>query len=77
MTKEFVFKVNGDEFHTDQQFLTALEILTIAKEKGAVPSKPEDYILQGDKGKYEGSARVDLEQDNVFVTIPNRSTPVA
>lgn len=73
----FAFKVNGIEMFSPQKDLSAGEILKLAKEKGAIPGKPEDYILQGEKDKYENDDLVDLEQDNQSITIPNRPTPVA
>ena len=74
---DFAFKVNGVEIHTEHQSLLAKTILELAKEKGAIPGNPEDYILQGDKGKYEQDARVNLEEDNLFIAISNKPTPVA
>ena len=71
------FKVNGVEIYTDHESLLAKEILELAKEKGAIPGNPEDYILQGDKGKYKGDDRVNLKEDNLFIAIPNKPTPVA
>ena len=80
MTKidgKYDFKVNGIEFQTEYQSPTALEILMIAKQGGAIPNNPEEYSLQGDKGLYQGVERVNLEEDNVFLTIPVSSTQVA
>ena len=74
---KYDFKVNGTEFKTEYQSPTALEILMIAKQGGAIPNNPEEYSLQGDKGLYQGVERVDLEEDNVFLTIPVSSTQVA
>ena len=78
-TKEgkYDFKVNGTEFQTEYQSPTALEILMIAKQGGAIPNNPGDYVLQGDKGLYQGVYRVNLEEDNVFVTIPVSSAQAA
>ena len=56
---------------------TALEILAMAKQLGAIPNNPEDYVLQGDKGEYQDNQRVNLAEDNVFITIPISPTPVA
>ena len=72
-----VFKVNGVEIRTDRESLSAEEILKLAKEKGAIPGNPEDYILQGDKGVYKRADHVDLKEDNLFIAIPNKPTPVA
>ena len=77
MADDFIFKVNGVEIQTDNQFLLAKEILKLAKEKGAIPGDPEDYILQGDKGKYKQDDNVNLKEDNLFIAIPNKPTPVA
>ena len=77
MADAFTFKVNGIEIPTDRQSLLAKEILELAKEKGAIPGKPEDYILQGDKGTYKGDALVNLKEDNLFIAIPNKPTQVA
>ena len=77
MADDYTFKVNGVELHTEHQFLSLKEILELAREKGAIPGNPVDYILQGDKGKYKGEDRVDLEQDYLFITIPTKATPVA
>lgn len=74
---DFTFKVNGVEIYTDHESLLAKEILALAEEKGAIPGKPDGYILQGDKGKYKGDDRVNLKEDNLFIAIPNKPTPVA
>ena len=74
---KYDFKVNGTEFQTEYQSPTALEILMIAKQGEAIPNNPEEYALQGDKGLYQGVDQVNLEEDNVFLTIPLSSTQVA
>ena len=73
----FTIKVNGIEIEVKRRRVTAREILELAKQHGAMPGKPEEYILQGDKGKYGPDDRVDLAEENVFITIPNTPTPVA
>lgn len=75
--EEFELKVNGVEIKTPHQKLVAHDILELAEKHGAMPGKPEEYILQGDKGQYGWDDWVDLEEDNVFITIPNVPTPVA
>ena len=75
--KDFEFKVNGTAFVTEEPNPTALEILMIAKQGGAIPNNPEEYKLLGDKGEYSGGERVNLAEDNVFITIPTSSTQVA
>ena len=77
VAKEFEVKVNGTEFSMENPNPTALEILTMAKQLGAIPNNPEGYVLQGDKGEYQGNDRVSLAEDNVFITIPTSPTPVA
>ena len=74
---KYDFKVNGTEFQTEYQSPTGLEILMIAKQGGAVPNNPEEYVLQGEKGLYQGVDRVNLEEDNILVTIPVSPTQVA
>lgn len=77
VTREFEFKVNGTQFATKQKNLTAREILELAASKGAIPGKPDEYELEGDKGRYKGSDVVNLAEDNIFITIPISPTPVA
>ncbi len=73
----FLFKVNGFEIRTEHEKMVAHDVLELAEKKGAFPSKPEDYILQGDKGQYEWNDWVNLCEDKVFITIRNAPTPVA
>ena len=73
----FQFKVNGVQLESPNRELSAHEILELAENKGAIPGKPRDYVLQGDKGKYRGDDRVNLEEDNLFIAIPDKPTPVA
>lgn len=75
--KEFEVKVNGIQFESETRFLSADEILEQAAKLGAIPGKPDEYYLQGDKGKYSGKQEVDLLEDSIFITIPNTPTPVA
>lgn len=75
--KDFKFKVNGVEIETSHRELSAHEILKLAKNKGAIPGDPDGYTLQGEKGKYGPDDRIDLEEDNLFLTIPTGSTQVA
>ena len=73
----FSFKINGIEIEVKRPKILASEILKLAAERGAMPGKPEDYILQGDKGPYKSDDWVNLKEDNQFITIPNTPTPVA
>ena len=77
VVKTYEFKVNGETFYAEEPYLTALEILATAKQGKAIPDDPKRYVLRGDKGDYRGTDRVDLEEDNVFITVPIGSTPVA
>ena len=76
-TSDFTFKVNGDQLYSDVDKLMAIDILRIASAKGAIPKKPEDYDLKGEKGVYKHNDWVDLNEDSIFITIPTSSTPVA
>ena len=75
--RTFEIKVNGVEIEVKDEKLQALRVLEIAKEHGAMPGNPSEYLLQGDKGLYEADGWVSFEEDNQFITIPNRPTPVA
>ena len=77
MDKPFAFKVNGVEIYHDNHEFSAEEILKLAKEKGAIPREPKDYILQGEKGKYKPDEQINLKEDALFIAIPNQPTPVA
>ena len=73
----FEVKVNGIQFEIESQELPAREILELAKQRGAVPGKPEEYALQGEKGRYGPDDLVNLEVDNIFITLPTTATQVA
>ena len=73
----FAAKVNGVEIEFKQAIVTAIEILNAAKKHGAIPGQPESYVLEGDKGRYSGSDKVDLREDFIFITVPDTPTPVA
>ena len=75
--RKFTIKVNGVEISTDQQELKAREILQLAKQQGAIPGNPEEYILKGEKREYRWDDTVDVAQDNIFIAILNTPTPVA
>lgn len=76
-TRSFEVKVNGIQLEAKSRELSARSILELAKERGAVPGNPEEYELQGDKGRYGLDDLVDLEEDNIFITLPTTPTPVA
>ena len=73
----FPFKVNGIEIKTELSELLARQILALAAEHHAMPGKPDEYVLQGEKGQYDQDELVDLLEDNIFITIPTTPTPVA
>ena len=73
----FEIKVNGVQIEVEEEKLRAIQVLEIAKEHGAMPGNPEDYLLQGDKGLYKADDWVNFEEDNQFITIPDRPTAVA
>ena len=54
MAKEYEYKVNGVQLVSDEQILTAAEILDFARQKGAIPGEPRGYILKGAKQDYRG-----------------------
>lgn len=71
------FRINGVEIQSPQQKPAALDILKLAKDKGAIPRKPDEYILQGKKTQYKPIDRVNLSEGDEFITIPNTPTSVA
>ena len=75
--RKFTIKVNGVEISTDRQELKAGEILQLAKQHGAIPGKPEEYVLRGEKREYGWDDTVDVAQDNIFIAILNTPTQVA
>jgi len=77
LAKEYEYKVNGVQLVSEEETLTATEILEFAREKGAIPGKPDGYILKGTKKDYDGDDVVDLAEDNLFITVPSTPTQVA
>ena len=73
----FEITVNGVLIKVDVEKLPAESVLEIAKEHGAMPGKPEDYQLQGDKGLYKPNDWVNFKEDKEFITIPQGPTDVA
>ena len=73
----FEIMVNGVQIKVDAEKLQAKRVLEIAKEHRAMPGKPEDYQLQGDKVLYKPDDWVNFEEDKEFITIPVRQTDVA
>ena len=77
MAKEYEYKVNGVQLVSDKQILSAAEILSLAREKGALPGEPDGYILKGTEKDHIGNDEVDLAEDDLFITVPSTSTQVA
>ena len=80
ITQVFTYTVNDVKIESRYEKLTALEMLEIAAERGAIEGRPEDYILQslkGDDRKYKPEDTVDLSVDNEFIALPVGPTPVA
>ena len=71
------FQINGVKIQSSHEKLVALDILKLAKDKGAIPGKPGDYILQGKETQYKSDDWVNLDEDNEFISIPITSTHVA
>ena len=79
-TQVFTYTVNDVKMESRYEKLTALEILEIAAERGAIDGKPEDYILQSlkdDDRKYKPEDTVDLSVDSEFIALQIGPTPVA
>ncbi|MXZ64523.1 MAG: hypothetical protein F4Z00_03135 [Acidimicrobiaceae bacterium] len=74
---KFTYKVNGTQFDSESEFLTARQILEMAAKAGVIPGKPDEYYLEGDKGRYKDDDKIDLQEDSIFITIPHTPTPVA
>ena len=73
----FLIKVNGFEIRTTHETLVAHAILELAEKEAAFPGKSEDYMLLGDKGMYGRNDCVNVREDDLFVAVPSRATPVA
>ena len=76
----FTYTVNDVKIESQYEKLTALEILEIAAERGAIDGKPEDYILRSLKDEdrtYKPEDTVDLSVDNEFIALQIGPTPVA
>ena len=75
----FQYQVNGQEFKSLKQEVTAREILEQASKEGAIPGNPQDYDLKSlitDDKVYGWDEKVDLSKDNEFITLPNSPTTV-
>lgn len=77
MAETFTLKVNGVEMQMGQEKVVAHDILELAEKEGAIPGKPENYVLDGDKGRYGWDDWVNLSEDSVFMTLRDAPTQVA
>lgn len=77
MANTFTIKVNGAEMTMSDERVVAHDILELAEKQGAIPGKPDEYELQGDKGRYGWEDMVNLSEDSVFITLRKGPTPVA
>lgn len=77
MADTFTIKVNGAEMTMTDERVVAHDILELAEKQGAIPGKPDEYELQGDKGEYGWEDMVNLSEDSVFITLRKGPTPVA
>lgn len=78
--ERYEFEVNGHELYSPQQKLTAGEVLEIAKAGNALDGDIGDQTLEdldGTHGEFPVTEEIDLREDHVFVTMPNRPAPVA
>ena len=75
----FEFDVNGITIKAGHEKLTALDIIRLAIEHGAVSGKPEDYVLASVRPEHEFKSDdvVDLLEYKEFVTEKSGPTPVA
>ena len=76
---QFPYQVNGHEFKSLKQKVTARYILEQASKEGAIPGNPQDYDLKSlitDDKVYGREEEVDLSKDNEFITLPNSPTTV-
>ena len=79
-TEIFTYTINDVKIESQYEKLTAMEILEVAAEHGAIDGKAQDYILQSlkdDDRTYKPEDTVDLSVDNEFIALPVGSTPVA
>lgn len=73
----FKFKINGVEIASGTSRLNAGEILKLAEEHQAIPGAPEDYMLVGEKGEYRLVEEINIEIDDLLISVPTGPTQVA
>ena len=73
----YPIQVNGVEIEIHEKEIAAVRILELAKDLGAIPGDPNEYILKGDDREYQSGDIVDVSTDKFFIAIPITPTPVA
>ena len=73
----YPIQVNGVEIEIHEKEIAALRILELARERGAIPGDPGEYILKGEDREYQSGDTVDVSTDKFFIAIPITPTPVA
>ena len=79
-TSIFTYTINGVKIESHYEKLTAMDILEMAAEHGAIDGKPQDYILQSlkdDERSYKPEDTVDLSLNNEFIALSSSPTLVA
>jgi hypothetical protein len=79
-TQIFTYTINDVKIESQYEKLTAMEILEVAAERGAIDGKPQDYILQSlkdDDRTYKPEDTVDLSLNNEFIALSSSPTLVA
>ena len=79
-TSIFTYTINGVKIESHYEKLTAMDILEMAAEHGAIDGKPQDYILQSlkdDERSYKPEDTVDLSLNNEFIALSSSATLVA
>ena len=78
-TDTFTFTVNDTEIKTVHEKLIAADILKLAEREGAIPNKPEDYLLEtaDEKHLFKNEDWVDFQEYKEFITVPTGKTDVA
>ena len=79
-TAVFTYTVNSVKIESQYEKLTALDILEMAVQHGAIEGKAEDHVLQSLKDSdrtYKPEDTVDLSADNEFIALQIGPTPVA
>ena len=78
-TVTFTFTVNDTDIKTQHEKLVAADILKLAAQEGAIPNKPEGYILEtaDESHQFKNDDWVNLQEYKNFITVPNSKTDVA